>query len=433
MKNYFKLAVAAMIGSAALGLTSCSSDNSDPTPTPQTSSKMKDIVTNYVDNIVNATYQDLAKETQTLYDACQNLHAKKKSGQLTQADIDAACTAFKSARKYWEQSEAFLYGAASDNEIDPHIDSWPLDHDQLVKALTSNEIIAGINGSNPDKFIYEKNGAFDSVLGFHGLEFILFRNGANRTLSSLNAANETEPGLTSVTTLDEIAFAAAVSGDLRNMVFLLEYGWMGSSINANHMTQLSNAKWVLDGTRYAGLSKAGVDYGTYVKGATTSKGMFTTWHETLQNIFIGGCSNICQEVYTQKLGQAYRVANGTGTSEDAANYIESPYSKRSFQDYQDNLYSIKNSLYGVRGTENVTTPADRSIMAYLKEKGYPKYDALNTALNEAIASLETAKKSGIAFIDQPGHPQVKTCIDKIQALDEALNEAGSWINRLPDE
>ena len=94
-------------------------------------------------------------------------------------------------------------------------------------------------------------------------------------------------------------------------------------------------------------------------------------------------------------------------ADDAANYIESPYSKRSFQDYQDNIYSIKNSLYGKRGTETISTPAKNSIMNFLKNNNYPKYNELNSALNEAIAALETAKKSGIAFIDQPGNPQVK--------------------------
>ena len=33
----------------------------------------------------------------------------------------------------WEQSEAFLYGAATAYGIDPHIDSWPLDKDKLAK------------------------------------------------------------------------------------------------------------------------------------------------------------------------------------------------------------------------------------------------------------------------------------------------------------
>ena len=72
-------------------------------------------------------------------------------------------------------------------------------------------------------------------------------------------------------------------------------------------------------------------------------------------------------------------------------------------------------------------------MNFLKNNNYPKYNELNKALNEAIASLETAKKSGIAFIDQPGHPQVKNCIEKVDALNEALNAAGTWINQQTDK
>ena len=72
-------------------------------------------------------------------------------------------------------------------------------------------------------------------------------------------------------------------------------------------------------------------------------------------------------------------------------------------------------------------------MNFLKNNNYPKYNELNTALNEAIAALETAKKSGVAFIDNPGHTQVKTCIEKVTALNEALNAAGTWINQQTDK
>ena len=422
-----------LTGAFVLGLTSCS-DDSDGVEIVHHGDALKAVVGNYVDVVVEPTYKDLAEKANTLYDACQSLYQKRKAGTLTQTDIDAACDAFKAARKDWEQSESFLYGAASDNEIDPHIDSWPLDHDQLEKALTDANTIAGITGANPVKYVYDNNVNFASVLGFHGLEFVLFRDGKNRTAAAFNAANETEAGLTSVTTLNEAAFAAAVAGDLRNMIYLLEYGWLGDKINADHKTQLfSNAKWVVDRTKHQGLSNAGVSYADFVKGVQAGKSMFTTWHENVNNILVAGCSNICGEVFSQKLGQAYRKATGTGTADDAANYIESPYSKRSFQDYQDNIYSIKNSLYGVRGTENISTPAQNSIMNLLKNSNYPKYNDLNNALNEAIAALETAKKSGIAFIDNPGHAQVKNCIEKVEALNEALNEAGKWINQQTDK
>ena len=182
------------------------------------------------------------------------------------------------------------------------------------------------------------------------------------------------------------------------------------------------------------LSSAGIGYGQFLLNATGDKAWFPTWQETLENVFVGGCSSICQEVYTQKLGQAYRVATGNGgTTEDgeaeSRDYIESPYSKRSFIDYQDNIYSIKNSLYGTRDV-TATTPVTNSLMTIMKKYNYSGYSALNTALDEAIAALESAKKSGIPFVDDPANAQVKTCIDKINTLDDELNNAGAWFRAL---
>ena len=69
-------------------------------------------------------------------------------------------------------------------------------------------------------------------------------------------------------------------------------------------------------------------------------------------------------------------------------------------------------------------------MTIMKKYNYSDYSALNTALDEAIAALETAKKSGIAFVDDPANAQVKTCIDKIKTLDDQLNKAGAWFRNL---
>lgn len=69
-------------------------------------------------------------------------------------------------------------------------------------------------------------------------------------------------------------------------------------------------------------------------------------------------------------------------------------------------------------------------MTIMKKYNYSGYSALSTSLDEAIAALETAKKSGKAFVDDPANAQVKTCIDKIQTLDDELNNAGTWVPRL---
>ena len=295
MKKVTRFAMFLLAGALTTGLFSCSSSDDEEvlqndllTEEQQNNLKkvesdansnaektaMGKVVANYLEAVIKPTYQDLANKADKLYEACQNLYAKRKAKTLTQADIDAACEAFKDARRDWEQSEAFLYGAASDNEIDPHIDSWPLDHDQLVKALNNKDVIAGINGNNPVEYVYNAHKDFDSVIGFHGLEFVLFRNGANRKLSDFMSENEKENGLTSVKTVNEAAFAAAVSGDLRNMTYLLEYGWLGSGAAVSHQNQLAKSMWVIKALRNKGLSPKGIPYRDYVKSAGTDKGMY---------------------------------------------------------------------------------------------------------------------------------------------------------------
>ena len=416
----------------SLGFASCSDDD-DPVTEGDVvaASEFSAVAKTYVNDVIYPTYNDLAENCKTLNEACTNLYQKAQAGNATDADVEAAAEAFKNARREWERSEAFLYGAATDNEIDPHIDSWPLDHDQLVEALNSNEILQGIHGDKASQFIYEKNVNFESVLGFHGLEFILFRNGEVRKAADF-AGNETEEGMTSVQGIDELAFAAAVSGDLMNMTALLKYGWTEDATTASWLT--SNCKWVVDGTAHAGLSSGNIGYGQFLLNATGTNAFFQTWQETMENALKGGCSNICQEVYTQKLGQAYRVATGQGgTTEDgekeSIDYIESPYSQRSFIDYQDNIYSIKNSLYGTRDI-TATAPVTNSMMNIMKKYNYSGYNDLSNALNEAIASLETAKNSGTPFVKDPKNAQVKTAIDKINTLDDELNKAASWFRQL---
>ena len=446
------LAMGCMASLITLSFTACSSDdNNEPvaeTDVTISSSTLSDIVSNYVDNVVNPTYSDLHAAAVELHTACNDLYAKRKAGSVEQSDIDACCTAFKSARRYWEQSEAFLYGAATNDELDPHMDSWPLDQSQLAEALTSASVIAGITGSNPAFFVYENNSHFDSTLGFHGLEFILFRNGANRLATEFNQEYELANGLNTkgdnlaqnqaklktVTNINEAAFAAAVSADIQNITSLLEYEWDGNADLQTYLTD--NAPWVLTGSSHNGKTSTGSTYDAAVTTVGGNNSLFNSWPLNLQNIFVGGCSSIAQEVYTQKLGQAYRVATGKpqageeGT--DAADYIESPYSKRSFYDYQDNIYSIRNSLYGRRGAsadnEHIT-PDKNSLMTFLQNNNTTLYNELNTRLNNAISTLEKAKKSGTAFIDDPANAQVKECIDAVQALDDELNIVGTWCAR----
>ena len=440
MKKIQNFVMAFLLGAMTIGFTACSSDNGGngefdlpdvgqaTTSISSSDKEMQKVAKNYVQAVVYPTYQALASNARTLYSAAQTLYKSAEAGTMTQDQINAACEAFKKTRQEWERSEAFLFGSSTDNELDPHIDSWPLDRDELERALTNENLIAGFKSENPAKFVSEHNTEFQSVLGFHGMEFVLFRNGAHRTVEALKA-NDTDEGVTSVKGIDELAFLQAVAADVRNITALLEFTWMGSAASNETKAILSGeGSYVFSTLRYNGLASNGtMCFGQFLLSPSSNTG-YQSWQGTMNQIFVGGCSNICAEVADQKLGQAYRVATGQGnTTEDSKDYIESPYSHRSFIDYQDNIYSIKNSLYGTRDI-NATTPAENSMLNLLKKMNYPGYNNLVNALNVAIQKLETAKNSGKSFVEEPGAQRVKDCIDAVDKLDKEINNAGSWIN-----
>ena len=440
MKKIQNFVMAFLLGAMTIGFTACSSENGGneefdlpdvgqaTTSVSSSDKEMQKVAKNYVQNVVYPTYQALASNARTLYSAAQALYKSAEAGTMTQDEINKACEAFKNTRQEWERSEAFLFGSATDNELDPHIDSWPLDRDELEKALKNETLIAGFKSENPAKFVSEHNTEFQSVLGFHGMEFVLFRNGAPRTVEALKA-NDTDEGVTSVRGIDELAFLQAVAADVRNITALLEFTWMGSAASNETKAILSGeGSYVFSKLRYNGLAYNGtMCYGQFLLSPSSTTG-YTSWQGTMNQIFVGGCSNISDEVASQKLGQAYRVATGQGsTTEDSKDYIESPYSHRSFIDYQDNIYSIKNSLYGTRDI-NATTPVENSMLSLLKKMNYSGYNNLVNALNVAIQTLETAKNSGKSFVEEPGAQRVKDCIDAVSALDEEINKAGTWIN-----
>lgn len=433
MKKITKLAALFFVGALATTTFTACSDDDTPSidnnkenpeivnPWSGNNSEMWEATNQYVNNVVYPTYSNLATQAENLYNASVTMQAKFKAGSLTDADVQNVCTAFESARYYWERSEAFLYGAASDYEIDPHIDSWPLDQSQMANFLSNSTMIAGLNGSDPIKFVSDENGEFDTALGFHGVEFVLYRDGAPRKAAvfSGNETHESFAGKT-VSCSDEISFLVAVTGDLRDHCYWLEVAWLGNAAPAAHRERISAL-----GVKTHALGDNGYYYGANLLCAGGSVSQYQTMPEVISTILDSGCSNICQEVYSQKMGQAYRVANGQGGAEDAGDYIESPYSKHSFIDYQGNIISIQNTLYGsMDGKQN-----SKSIMTYLEDHGYTGATALKSALTAAISSLQTCIDSGIAFVDNPGHAQVKNAIDAVQELDDQLQAAKQWVEK----
>lgn len=409
----------AMLFIAACTLTmmffACSSDDNDTTDpkngdTPKTESESSKeaamtAIKQYVEQVVFPTYTSLANESKKLTDGLVLVRDKMKANILTDEDLKAVGESFLKARAYWEKSEAFLYGPATTFGIDPHIDSWPLDVEVLARDLNNPSLLERL----------EEVGASElapTLLGFHAIEFILYRNGQLRNVDQLKG-NEMDEAFNSVTIngMQELIYAAAVAEDLMQKCFQLQVAWMGKKAEDDRVV-LVEEEWEQE-TRVADDY-----YGDNMLNAGQSGSTYKTWQDAIVTIISAGCSNICNEVANTKIGNAW--------SGDDPNYIESPYSKKSFVDFYDNIMSIKNSLYG---GINLDVPAENSLMTLLTNSNQEMATQLTAKLKAALEALHVCTQ-GEAFVDiiasgqKPA--QVSKAIDAINALDDQLHEVEKW-------
>lgn len=408
------MATALIAGCATFSLSSCS-DSSDGDNTVNLSEQdqlIEAIATQYVNSVVNPTYKDLAAETSQLYEQLYTVKEKMKAdpNSVTQSDIDQICATFIQARQSWEETEAFLYGAATDFGIDPHIDTWPLDADGLATELKNSAKVANLDSDNGIAYAASKMG--QELLGFHGIEFVIFRNGQNRKIDDLRA-EETDEAFTKinahVTGVQQLIYATAVAGDLRDRCYQLEVAW-------NAGAPESHVQRVVDELELPVTVGSGdLSYGDNMLSTGKGGSTYASWKKVMSTILVAGCSNIANEVANTKMGNAY-------TGEDV-NYIESPYSKRSFIDFYDNIISIENSLYG--GTAG-NRDESKSIIGYLNKYNPTMAADLKAKLQASLQALEECQNNG-SFVDNPSASWVKDAMDAINSLDDELNKAAEWI------
>ena len=289
MKKFWKMPLYVAFGVLmTTGLAACSDNNNEGTQTGTLSEKetaLKEAINPYVNNTVIATYKNLADATLDLCEKCEAI------------------------------DEAFLYGAAGDYNIDPHIDSWPLDKASMEAMLSNPKQMAQMS---PD---YVGNNLGYGLLGFHAIEYMLFQ---------LNASEESQPRDVSKFTKEETIYLAAIAGDLRNQCIRLEASWAGmDNVTSEKQGILTDAEL-----------EPSFNYGQSMLNAGVAGSKYVNYTDAAQEL-IQGCIDIADEVGQQKIGRP-----ATGTSEEDKNYIESPYSLNSITDFVDNIISIRNAYTG---------------------------------------------------------------------------------------
>lgn len=343
-----KISKLIMLGAAALLVTACS--NNDGPASDDLSQKeqaLKSATEAYVQHTVLPTYSAMADAAIRMRDLCHAVQEKHAAGTLTTGDIKAAGDAWKEARKNWELSEAFLFGPAANHNIDPHIDSWPLD-----KAAMDNLLVQIRNGN---QWSLENNGGY-GLIGFHAVEYMLFELSADENTSLVHSTDYTP---------EELEYLVAVADDLCQQCVCLEACWAGTE-------NVSEAKQKI-------LEDAELDYsenyGWEMMNAGKAGSRFKTYQEAAEEL-IQGCIDIADEVGNTKIGRPH-----IGSSQEDKNYIESPYSLNSIEDFADNIRSIKNAYLG-------SNSGDASVSDYVRSVNPEADAAVRNAIDNAISAIE---------------------------------------------
>ena len=383
MKKLFKSA--ALIAASILLTVNFSSCNKDPQPTTEEANKAQKeaIVKQYLNHTVYPTYAQLAEKTDALVGKLDALKANK-----TQANVNAATATFLEARHWWELSEAFLFGAASDFGIDPHIDSWPLDEDAFNNLMASPNMIAMLANDEDGTVAGEQLG--NALLGFHGIEYILFRDGEPRNVADIND--------------DMMTYALAVSRDLRNRCFQLEVSWNGNAPQA-HKDLMEELEFNTT------VNSSSNTYGENMTLAGQAGSTYATFTNALEAI-ADGCIDIADEVGTSKIGKCH-------TGQDIT-YVESPYSQKSITDFYDNINSVKNAYMG--GMENQRDEA-LSLHTYIKEYNAALDTKAVNAIENALTKIQAMKAPFVQFYADPTAGEaMEACQDLSDVMAEVKAE-----------
>ncbi len=369
-----KISYYLFVASLLLGFTACSDDSDGGDDNGGGGyGDVSAIINDYVDKTVVPTYQDMKNKAWTLYGAV----AAMEEG-VTPEKIKAACDAWRATRIPWEQSEAFLFGPANLQGLDPLLDSWPLDQTQINKVLNgSGPIDAGALGYN--------------VRGFHTIEYFIFANGKPKT---------------SITDR-EFEYLMVVTELLRDDCLKLWSSWAGVDALEERDAE------ALEAAEYA---PANPSYAYQFKNSGKIAGAFIAQSDAIDAI-IEGCYTIADEVGAQKIGGPNETAVG-GNLAKAVLDVESWMSWNSLDDYKNNIVSIRNSYLGGREGNR-----GASLSAYVKERNAELdkeiLDAIDNAYNK-IGSIQAPFRDNLTgpAVDEAmaACSELEKTITKVQTL-----------------
>ena len=320
-------------------------------------------INNITDNIIIATYSDLDTKAGLLLDAVSAL----KTGGATEDELTVAKAAWVATRAHWEASEGFLFGPVSDNEIDPNIDTWPLD------SIGVNDILVGSDIINK-AYIDELTGdAGTGLKGFHAIEYFLWGTSGNRTASSLTAR--------------ELDYLVAATESLKGKTAELINAWVSSG--GNFAKELKE-----NGSRYPSEKDVLVELAEGIRG-------------------------IAGEVFDSKIQSTLDGLDACSCLNGGLQNEESRFSNNTKTDFTNNIQSISNVYLGVYGS----TGNGKGLSDVVASKNATLDVTIKTQIAEAIVAIQAIGGStSVTYSVALGsnRASIEAAQTKVETLEETL-------------
>lgn len=406
--KFNRLLLSAAVCTALMTFTSCSDSDDEPKDKTQDLDKqeqeLKNVITDYVNNTVVPTYRGLADASMELAEICDKM-CTDGVANLNESTIAEAGQAWIKARRYWEMSEAWLYGAAADYNIDPHIDTWPLDKTAMEAMLNNKDQMAQMaDRESAGEYVGSSLG--QGLLGFHAIEYMLFEPASTTDTT-------TRPRPASRFTQNELYYLAAVADDLRNCCLRLEASWADEgTVSREKLEILDDAELSYD-----------KNYGSYMKNAGSAGSIYVGYAEAIQELIVGA-QDIADEVGNQKIGNPV----GSGLESDP-DYIESPYALNSIVDFADNIRSVRHAYMGYQAVagenEQYIKPSTYTLSKYVASIDPDLDKRVIAALDNATAAIQKMREpfaatSQDASMREINFAAVEACTEINDILDEVI-------------
>lgn len=301
------------------------------------------IIKGFSDNIAYAMYQALDNETDKLHDRIfEFIDNPSESG------LDACRATWKTSRMYWEQSEAFLFGPVASENIDPRVDTWPVNFTDLEAQLGSNHEFS-------EEYI---NGLEDALKGFHPIEYLLFGETGNKKVSEF--------------TEREFEYLKGLIKNLHALTHKLKTKWDPTD-EASYYYQFLNAGQGSDS--------------------------YPTQRDAFEEL-VSGMAGICEEVAGGKISEPFLQQEPT--------LEESPFSNNSIDDFTHNIRGVQNVYLGKfltdgAGLEDLVRRSNLSLDGEIKLRLNSAISALGKITDpfgEAIFSQPVQIQNAIGAIDE---------------------------------